>query len=211
MICPCDFHQEEIRVDGHCKCALFVGDSFDAQEAYRAQNTSGSAAASRSLRVREVTAYLTSWCPHSRRAKAMMANRDVSFQETDIEQDPSAARQLEVWNRGFRSTPTIVVRLVLTEAPTNELQNVMLASGATIVSCIAYVTRWCSQSRRTLNWLQENRVEAEVVDIDQDAEGSRRVQAWNQGNLSVPTLDVTLRLTEPSNIQLERALDLAMS
>jgi glutaredoxin len=145
----------------------------------------------------------------SKRAKSLLQRQDVPFTEIDIESDAAAARQVEAWNGGYRSVPTIVIRQIITEPTSAELEGILKAQGAVMMSCAANVTSWCAQSRRTLRWLEDQGIEAEVVDIERDAEAAQRVQGWNDGNLSVPTLDVTMRMTEPSGRALEAALGLA--
>jgi thioredoxin reductase (NADPH) len=166
--------------------------------------------AARSVHKRWVTVYCTSWCPHSRHAKALMQKGQVAYEEVDIEQNAAAARQLETWNHGYRSVPTIVVRLIIAEPSNAELQSILLSSEAQLMNCTAYVTTWCPDCRRTLSWFKEYSIAHRLVDIDQDDKAGIQVAEWNGGNRSVPTLDLTLRLTEPSSDQLEAALGLTL-
>jgi len=162
----------------------------------------------RSVRERQVTVYCTNWCPHSRRAKALLESYPVPYQNVDIERDAAAAKQVESWNNGYRSVPTIVTRLIITEPSDSDLQCILLGSRAHLMGCTAYVTQWCPDCRRTLAWLSEQRIPCTTIDIDSNAEAADRVQVWNKGFRSVPTLELTLRLTEPSMEQLEAMLGL---
>ena len=162
----------------------------------------------RSVREREVTVYSTSWCPHSRRAKALLESHDIPYQEINVERDAVAAKQVEAWNNGYRSVPTIVARLIVSEPPEADLESLFLQSQASLMGCTAYITSWCPDCHRTLAWLREHQIPCLLIDIDADPEAAKRVQAWNQGFCSVPTLELTLRLTEPSMIQLEAMLGL---
>lgn len=76
-------------------------------------------------------------------------------------------------------------------------------------SLIVYGTSWCFDCRRTTQWLQEQGVKYEWVDIDDDPEGSAFVQQVNNGNRSVPTLLFPdgSTLTEPSRRELIAELD----
>jgi len=155
-----------------------------------------------SMRERSATVYSTSWCPHSRRARALLESQGFPFQEIDIERNASAARQVEAWNSGNRSVPTIVAHLILAEPPNADLERIFLRSRARLMGCTAYVTQWCPDCHRTLKWLQENRLPCTTIDIEADEAAAQKVQAWNGGNRTVPTLDVALRVVEPSNEQL---------
>lgn len=209
-ICPCQHHHREIREDGYCKCVLFVGDNYDPERAYRPQGGSKRMTSVQSIRQREVTVYLTQWCAHSRRAKRLLQEHGIPYTEIDIDRDAVGAQQVAAWNKGFRSVPTIVTRLILKEPVTPELQSILLTPGAVVMDCKAHITRWCSHSRRALAWLREHEIEATVIDIEQDDAAAERVQAWNDGYMSVPTLDVTLRQTEPSMENLQRVLGLVV-
>ncbi|MBC7236389.1 MAG: hypothetical protein H5T69_11145 [Chloroflexi bacterium] len=207
-ICPCQFHHEEIRRDGHCKCVLFVGDNYDPAKAYAPEEGATAAERVRSLKSREVTLYATDWCYHSRRVQAWLEEQDIPFTKVNIDADPDAARQVEAWNDGNRSVPTLIVRLVLSEPSIAEL-NSLLVPMARVMRCDAHVTRWCAHSRRTLAWLaRRNIAQARAVDIEADSEAAERVRRWNGGYLSVPTLDIVLQLTEPRGNDLARALGL---
>ena len=207
-ICPCEHHPLEIRRDGHCKCVLFVGDNYDVERAYQPRVETEDIAETRSIRERCVTVYATRWCVMSRRPKALLRRRGVLFEDVDIEADPAAARRVEVWNNGYRSVPPIVIRQIMADPTMAELEGVLLERQATVMDCTVHVTSWCFHSRRTLRWLEDHAIEAKAVDVEEDREAAQRVQEWNQGDLSVPTLDVTVRLTEPSGHALEAVLGL---
>jgi ferredoxin-thioredoxin reductase catalytic subunit len=210
-VCPCKFHRDEIAQDGHCKCVLYVGDQYDPVETYRPKGGSIKMDTARSVRERIIQVYGTSWCYHSRRTRNFLHDRNVPFEDIDIERDAEAAKRVEGWNRGYRSVPTIVARLILTEPSTQELASILTPPGVTRMAITIYITQWCSQSRRTVNWLRDNAVAAEIVDIERDRAAAQRVMEWNRGNQSVPTVDVTLRATEPSIESLERMLGLSVA
>jgi ferredoxin-thioredoxin reductase catalytic chain len=207
-ICPCQFHRGEIERDGYCKCVLFVGDDYDPVRAYSPRDQAEQIDMIRAVHEREVTVYSTSWCFVSRRTKTLLRNHGIDYRDIDIESDLSAARQVETWNDGNRSVPTIVARMILTEPWIEELASILLTPGVTVMDVKAHITRWCSHSRRTLAWLSQHDLAAEVFDIERDPKAAARVRGWNNGNLSVPTLDVTVRVTEPSSHSLERLLGL---
>ena len=207
LICPCDHHQDELVRDGHCKCVLFVSDDYDAERAYTfwedqtvAQGT-GEAVAQR-----EVTVYVTYWCGQSRRTLRWLERRGIAHEAIDIDKDDAAAERVRRYNGGNRSVPTLVVRTVLREPSPADLERRLLAPGITLVSCDAYVTAWCGQSRRTLAWLREHKLAARAIDIEADAVAAARLREWHGGSQSVPTIEGVLRMTEPDEPLLERVL-----
>ena len=209
-ICPCQFHRDEIARDGHCRCVLYVGDNYDPRTAYAYQppQEGSLASAVRSIRQREVTIYLTSWCYHSRRIRSLLEQKRILYTAVDIEQNPAAAKLVEEWNHGQRSVPTLVVRTIATEPSIAELEHLLLASDVVIAACTAYITNWCGQSRRVKAWLADQSIAAKIVDIEADPQAMRQVEAWNNGMRSVPTLDITVRMTEPTSETVLRALGL---
>ncbi len=162
----------------------------------------------RPVREREVTVYGTTWCPHSHRAKAFLESRGVPYREVDIERDTVAAKQVEEWSEGYRSVPTIVARLIVTEPSGVDLERILLKSQARLMDCTAYITAWCPDCHQALAWLRARNFSCTTIDIDTDPEAAKRVQIWNKGFRSVPTLELTLLLTEPSMAQLESVLGL---
>jgi len=207
-ICPCEHHHAEIARDSFCRCVLFVGDDYTPEKAYSPIIDDDGLETIRSVRQRDVTVYSTSWCYMSRRAFGLLEKRDVPFENIDIERDKAAAQQVEAWNNGTRSVPTIVAHVVLTEPRTRELESILMAPKATVLGLTAHVTSWCAQSRRTLAWLKERDIQVDVIDIERDEAAAAQVEAWNGGDRSVPTLAVRLLVTEPLNSELEQLLGL---
>ena len=69
-----------------------------------------------------------------------------------------------------------------------------------------YGTTWCGDCRRAKLFMDTHKIDYTWVDIEQDAEASRRVKEINGGYSSVPTIvfpDGTT-LVEPSNAELAR-------
>ncbi len=205
-ICPCKWHHAEVRSDGYCKCVLYVGDQYTPEKAYQPKVEEGTLSTVQSIRERWITAYVTNWCAHSRRSQAIMQQLGLPFDRIDIEQDAEAAKIVEQLNNGYRSTPTIVVRMIITEPYTAELRSILLDSHVKIIKCDAYVTNWCAHSRRAQAWLSQNQIPFNPIDIERDREAANRVQTWNKGYLSTPTLDIVLCALEPSMEELKMIL-----
>ncbi len=64
-----------------------------------------------------------------------------------------------------------------------------------------YGTTWCGDTKRAKKFFEEHQIDYEWINIDKDSEGSKRVQALNNGFKSVPTIifpDGSI-LVEPDN------------
>lgn len=64
-----------------------------------------------------------------------------------------------------------------------------------------YGTTWCGDTKRAKKFFEEHHIDYEWINIDKDSEGSKRVQALNNGFKSVPTIifpDGSI-LVEPDN------------
>lgn len=53
-----------------------------------------------------IVLYCTSWCPACRRARAWLMENNLEYTEVNTSGNPKAARQLEEWTGGNRTTPT---------------------------------------------------------------------------------------------------------
>jgi len=73
-----------------------------------------------------------------------------------------------------------------------------------------YGTTWCGDTRRARQFLTENNIDYEWIDIDQDKTAAEYVMSVNKGCKSVPTIlfpDGSL-LVEPSSYQLKEKFKL---
>jgi thioredoxin reductase (NADPH) len=74
-----------------------------------------------------------------------------------------------------------------------------------------YGTAWCSDCKRTKQFLGEQRVRYNWVDVEQDSEGLAYIEQVQNGKHSVPTLRFLdgSALVEPSNAELARKLGIS--
>jgi|GEM_PF-713435 len=158
---------------------------------------------------RWITTYTTSWCGQSRRTKALLNSHGLPFEDIDIDQDPSAARQVEDWNQGYRSVPTLDIRMVLTQPNLANLENILLTPGVQITDLTIYTDNQSPLSPHMVSWLADYEIEYVQIHVEKEAEAAYQVRTWNKGALTLPTLDVRFHLTEPTSDELERALGLA--
>jgi mycoredoxin len=72
-----------------------------------------------------------------------------------------------------------------------------------------YSAPWCGYCRIAKRFLDENGVAYTEINIDEDQEAALRVEQWNLGNRTIPTLDINgTILTNPSPGQLRQVLGL---
>lgn len=72
-----------------------------------------------------------------------------------------------------------------------------------------YATSWCPFCHRARHFLDENNVPYTAIDIEADEEAALKVEQWNQGNRTVPTIDIDGEVyTNPSPAQLRELLGL---
>jgi len=76
-------------------------------------------------------------------------------------------------------------------------------------SVTVYSTTWCGYCRSAKRFLDEHHVLYTEVDIEADAAAALRVEQWNQGNRTVPSIDIDgTILTNPSPAKLRQVLGL---
>ncbi|GAA4927180.1 mycoredoxin [Nonomuraea thailandensis] len=56
-----------------------------------------------------LTVYSTTWCGPCKRLKAQLTREGISFDDVDIERDPSAAEFVMSVNNGNQVVPTVVI------------------------------------------------------------------------------------------------------
>jgi len=78
------------------------------------------------------------------------------------------------------------------------------------MTILMYGTSWCTDCKRAKQFLGEQRVAYDFVDVDADADGRAVVQSYNDGKDIIPTIvfDDGSVLVEPSNAQLAARLGL---
>jgi mycoredoxin len=70
-----------------------------------------------------------------------------------------------------------------------------------------YSTSWCGFCRIAKRFLDEHNIAYSEIDIEADEEAAERVEQWNNGNRTVPTIDFGgTVLTNPSAAQMRQVL-----
>ena len=68
-----------------------------------------------------------------------------------------------------------------------------------------YSAPWCGYCRITKRFLDEHGVAYTEINIDEDQEAALRVEQWNNGSRTIPTLDVNGNPTRAPGAAGERA------
>jgi len=72
-----------------------------------------------------------------------------------------------------------------------------------------YSAPWCAYCRIAKRFLDEQGVAYTEINIDEDAAAAQCVEQWNNGNRTIPTLNIDgTILTNPTPAQLRRMLGL---
>ena len=140
----------------------------------------------------------------------LLEDRGIPYENIDIDRDPEGEAHVMAWNDGNRSVPTIVVQLILVEPANHVLDSVVLAPQAILDSCVMYLTTWCPDCHRSQAWFKAHSLPVTEINIEQVEGAADTVQTFSGGMRSMPTIDLHLRITEPSNSALERLLGLAL-
>ena len=74
-----------------------------------------------------------------------------------------------------------------------------------------YGADWCGDTRRALRVLDTTGVKYDYINIDDDADGEKKVIAFNNGKRRIPLVEIgsekgTQSLSVPSDSELEKAL-----
>jgi len=74
---------------------------------------------------------------------------------------------------------------------------------------VFYGATWCADCRRSKQYLDDQGITYEYINIDEDPKSAEKVVAINKGFQSIPTIvfpdgDI---LVEPSNAELQKAID----
>jgi mycoredoxin len=76
-------------------------------------------------------------------------------------------------------------------------------------SVTLYSAPWCGYCRISNRFFDEPGMPYTEINIDEDEEAAQRVAQWNNGNRTIPTLDIDGTIfTNPTPAQLRQALGL---
>jgi len=157
----------------------------------------------------QIQLYGADWCPDCRRAKAYLKENNISYEFIDVDLDEAATKKVESINNGKRIIPTVIIN---GKSYTNP-NNAELASALGInedFHIILYGADWCPDCRKSKNFLNDNKVNYQYIDIDKNEWSIPIITKINNGKRKIPTIIINddIVLVEPENEELRQALKL---
>ena len=74
-----------------------------------------------------------------------------------------------------------------------------------LISVRMYGADWCGDCRRAKDFLKQNEIEYDFVDVDLDEQATKKVEKLNGGKRIIPTFEIgTSTFTNPDNAELSR-------
>jgi thioredoxin reductase (NADPH) len=155
-----------------------------------------------------ITLYGADWCSDCRRAKSFFKDNNIKYTFIDVDLDKEATLKVEKINNGKRIIPTIIIH---DKSHTNP-DNVMLSSllGVNEVGRVQlFGADWCPDCRRAKNFLRDNSINFEFIDIDKNDWAINKVEEINNGKRIIPTVLINGQPhTNPDNIALTELLSI---
>ena len=158
--------------------------------------------------MRKIELYGADWCPDCRRAKSFLTDNNIEFTFIDVDLDKNATEKVEKINNGKRIIPTVIINDKPFTNPNNvELSAVLGINEAGRVQLFG--ADWCPDCRRAKNFLRDNAINFEFIDVDANDWATAKVEEINNGKRIIPTIlidDITH--TNPDNVALTKLLSI---
>ena len=150
--------------------------------------------------------YGADWCPDCRRAKAFLNENNIEFEFIDVDLDAQATAKVESINKGKRIIPTVII---LGKSYTNP-ENARLAAALGINDAgrvQLFGADWCPDCRRAKNFLTDNNINFQFIDVDKFDWATEKVEQINNGKRIIPTILIDGKPhTNPDNPTLTKLL-----
>jgi thioredoxin reductase (NADPH) len=155
-----------------------------------------------------ITLYGADWCPDCLRAKSFLANNNIDYTFIDVDLDKEATSKVEAINNGKRIIPTVIINDKSFTNPDNtELASVLGINEVGRV--LLFGADWCPDCRRAKNFLRDNGVNFEFIDVDSNDWATQKVEEINNGKRIIPTILIDgVPYTNPDNTQLTELLSI---
>ena len=152
--------------------------------------------------------YGADWCPDCRRAKSFLNDNNIEFTFIDVDLDKEATQKVEAINNGKRIIPTVIINDKSYTNPDNiKLSAVLGVNEAGRVQLFG--ADWCPDCRRAKNFLRDNSVNFEFIDVDQHDWATAKVEEINNGKRIIPTVLINGKPhTNPDNVTLTELLSI---
>jgi len=156
----------------------------------------------------KIKLYGADWCPDCRRAKDYLKENNINYDFIDVDLDESATARVEAINNGKRIIPTLIINEKSYTNPDNpELASILGINDAGIVQL--YGADWCPDCRRAKNYLNDNQINYQYIDVDLHDWATDKVEEINNGKRIIPTVIINdTPYTNPDNETLKDVLSI---
>ena len=156
----------------------------------------------------KILLYGADWCPDCRRAKSYLEGNNIDFTFIDVDLDKEATALVESINNGKRIIPTIIINEKSYTNPDNSILASVL--GINDVGRVhLFGADWCPDCRRAKNFLRDNSINFEFIDVDKNDWATQKVEEINNGKRIIPTILINgVPYTNPDNVQLTELLSI---
>jgi len=154
----------------------------------------------------EIVLYGADWCPDCRRAKSFLNDNNIDYTFIDVDLDKDATAKVESINNGKRIIPTLIINGKSYTNPNNiTLSAVLGINEAGIVQLFG--ADWCPDCRRAKNFLRDNAINFQFIDVDEHEWATAKVEEINNGKRIIPTVLINnTPHTNPDNNTLTKLL-----
>ncbi|WP_152286526.1 FAD-dependent oxidoreductase [Flavicella marina] len=150
--------------------------------------------------------YGSDWCIDCQRAKSYLQENNITYEFIDVDLDKEATAKVEAINNGKRIIPTILIN---DKSYTNP-DNPTLASALGINeegTVQLFGADWCPDCKRAKNFLDDNNVHYQFIDVDTYQWATDAVEIINKGKRIIPTILIDNKpFTNPDNTVLREVL-----
>lgn len=155
-----------------------------------------------------ITLYGADWCPDCLRAKSFLANNNIDYNFIDVDLDKDATARVEAINNGKRIIPTVIINDKSFTNPDNT--DLAAVLGINEVGRVQlFGADWCPDCRRAKNFLRDNSVNFEFIDVDTNDWATQKVEEINNGKRIIPTILIDgTPYTNPDNSELTELLSI---
>jgi len=156
----------------------------------------------------DIKLYGADWCPDCRRAKSFLKENNIVYTFIDVDLDEKATQKVETINNGKRIIPTLIIDEKSYTNPNN--QKLAAVLGINEVGRVQlFGADWCPDCRRAKNFLRDNAINFEFIDVDKHNWATDKVEEINNGKRIIPTILIDGKpYTNPDNVTLTKVLSI---
>lgn len=152
--------------------------------------------------------YGADWCPDCLRAKTYLKENNISYEFIDVDLDKQATAKVEAINNGKRIIPTVLVNEKSYTNPDNPTLASVLGINE-VATVVLFGADWCPDCKRAKNFLDDNTVNYQFIDVDKYEWATDVVEKINKGKRIIPTVLMNgVPYTNPDNESLRALLEI---